>query len=154
MLKGMTTTAAVPVTVRVNAVWQRTAKGIQTWHSPIGLVVIFKEGAYWYAETPTNKVQRRPGGFCSRRPVHYSGLTTATQAQSRAYSMVEYEVDQAIKAPPPTPAFPFIVGQRVSCDFGTATVIKADRPGWIELVWDDGTDTTGEEFDASEFIPA
>jgi hypothetical protein len=144
-------TTASPITAPV---WVRTAKGVQTWQSPIGPIVVFKEGAYWYAETPTYKVVRRPGGYRSRRPVHYSGLTTATQAKQQAYSMVRQEVERAAKAHTATPAFPFVVGQRISCSFGVATVVKADRPGWVEVIWDNGTDATGEEFDPSEFVPA
>lgn len=149
-MSAPTTTA--PVTPVNNPVWVRTAKGVQTWHSPVGPVVVFKEGAYWYYETPTRKVERR--GSRDRRPVHYSGLTTAAQAQRMACGQVRRSVERAVSAHTPTPAFPFVVGQRVSCGFGTATVVVADRPGWIEIVWDDGTAAIGEEFDASEFTPA
>ena len=147
----MTTTTA-PVTPTTAAVWIRTAKGVQTWNSPIGPVVVFKEGAYWYDETPTRKVERRGGR--DRRPVHYSGTTTAEGAKSIAVGHVGYEVARRVREHNATPAFPFVVGQRVSCSFGVATVVVADRAGWIEVVWDNGTANTGDEFDASEFNPA
>jgi hypothetical protein len=138
-----------PAAADVSKFGQRT----YTVEMPDGTHTVVKKGAYWFNVAPGAPMPGKKdfsGGSNSRadaiRSV-FSSWAGKVEKQTSARST-------AVKAHIPTPAFPFVVGQRVSSAFGKATVIKAERAGWIEIICDDGTDVTGEEFDASEFNPA